>query len=80
MKPLLSLDKDTQQYIRYSTICSENVFVKILVHAAFAHLVLQKDVINFRAMEFCIHEIRSYLKNLVVNFDYFLKEKLPLCV
>ena len=27
-------------------------------------------------MELCMHEIPSYLKNLAVDFDYFLKEKL----
>ena len=27
-------------------------------------------------MELCMREIPSYLKNLAVDFDYFLKEKL----
>ena len=37
----------------------------------------KRYVINFRVMKFCMHEVPSFLKNSVVNFDYYLREKFP---
>ena len=37
--------------------------------------VAKRYVLNFRAIKFCMREIPSYLKNVAVDFNYFLKVK-----
>ena len=38
----------------------------------------KRYIINFRTMKFCMRKIPSYLKTVVVNFNYFFKRKITL--